>query len=519
MSLKVRSETIGKVGSNRDAFGLPVTPRKNGDTVDNSPRVKSYGVGVRVPNLRELNGKYVGREKPSDCRFDIVERVTTIIKPGSYGVDRHEMIAVGTQQIMSEEPKTTGVSRQPTFMSTVSTTPRNEDSSILDRIGPYHWDKYVKSAKERDARDVLYRNTYCLDPHNLRYNSVTLPRLTTPGAGDRPWTVGSDEITPKNSVPEADHSGEYSKIVYIEPHKPRGTVVKFRECMKPSVYGSDGKAFEVRRYNSQRNGSRNVFPLIKHDFRRSPRIQERPLKFESSRYFRESKGTLFTKHILPAYKRAFDRDYSSAETFKEYLESLQQAPQSNIPGMHPSTGFRFNDNRMSADYNRVLQSVMDVNLPAESQEDASSNQGRITVEIKPSSRNTDRPIMPPKAHTIDNLSSVHGSVINARSYSQGNIQPFSSSIKDGDFMPKTHGIVLEPRIEENSSAVKSYTTVHTKNNADDNGVHESDGSVVSNKSLKTPVVLPTVEMRADDADDDNDESPASQVPANSPVHS
>jgi hypothetical protein len=197
--------------------------------------------------------------------------------------------------------------------------------------------------------------------------------------------------------------------------------------------------------NSHFTTMKSGFPVIKHDSRISPRKSERPLKFENARYIKKYKETLYTKHVLPAYKNAFDRDYSSADTFKEYLESLQQTAKANTPGLHNREWTNANPeiNRQSVDYhNRVLQSVSDVNQPDEDPHEISVEikQGKT---VKQSEETFDTGEVQNQL-AIDNLSSVHGSVVRAHSDTHSVTVPRSSSIVDGKSVVKIPGVITEP---------------------------------------------------------------------------
>lgn len=456
MSVKVGSENLheGSMGGQRkDSYGLPVQEGTSRAVVTKSetPR-KAYG--VRVPVLRDLDGKYVGRQKPTSCRFDIVEKVTTVIKPGAYGPSGSDSGSNRTPR-NGDENCITRISRQQTYYSTVSNSTRQSDNrngSVLEKIGPYEWHRWIKPAKEGDARDVLYRNTYCQDPENVRYRTLTLPRISTTPGKDRPWTVTGDD---KPVVTQADH-GEYSKVVTIIPQQPRGTIVRFQEYMKPYTRESDDRSMEVRRFtrkpqNNHFTTVKSELPLIRHDFRRSPKKSERPLKFENTRFTKKQRETLYNKHILPAYKSAFDRDYSSADTFREYLENLQHTAKANTPGLHNRewANTHHKEKRQSTDYhNRVLQSVSDVNQPGS---DEIPDNHEISVEIKQSkqvkpnqSQETANTSEIQKPVNIDNLSSVHGSVVQAHSETQSVTVPKSSSIVDGKSIVKIPSVVAEP---------------------------------------------------------------------------
>lgn len=487
MSVKVESENLTGghlTDQGKDSYGLPVqdsTPRAIQTRQQfETPRGKNNG--IRVPILRDLDRHYIGRKKPTSCRFDIVEKVTTVIKPGSYGVTNNDD---GTMEVKSPKTqesssiKRISVSRQPTFHSTYSSD--QKDTSVLEKIGPYHWNTWIKSSKESDARDVLYRNTYCQTPEQVRYRTLTLPRISNAPNADRPWTVAGDD---KPIISKYDH-GEYNKVVTIVPQQPRGTVVRFREYMKPTTYASDGKPLAVKRVNrvkSYQNEFATVssgFPLIRHDIRKLPSKSERPMKFENSRYVRKNKETLFSKQVLPAYKTAFDRDYSSADTFKEYLDSLQQTAKANTPGMHTKDcyGYQNSEMRRSINYhNDVLKSVSDVNQPDTNLDDFTENPHEISVDIKkqekPETGNktefqTLDHVDGLKRPVIDNLSSVHGSVVRAHSDTHSVTMPFSSSVVDGKSVVKIPGIVAE--------------TDNVQVNIDEQNIHRENSNMSESK--------------------------------------
>ena len=467
MSVEVKNENLSSGLMNspkKDSYGLPVqenSPRGSySRQMLGSPSKQPYG--VRVPVLREIDGNYL-RQKPGSCRFDIVEKVTTVIKPGAYGPQHSEDDTVEIRSPKTadgNQSKRITVTRQPTYHSmhsSLSKHDENKDSSVLEKIGPYHWNTWIKTGKEGDARDVLYKNTYCLDPEQVRYRTLTLPRISTSHSVDRPWTVAGDE---KPVVTKSDH-GEYNKVVTIVPQQPRGTVVRFREYMKPSTYTSERRPFAVKSYKTRPVLSHSLttlddgFPLIRHDFRRQPKKSERPLKCEGPRYsMKKSRETLFNKHILPAYKQAFDRDYSSADTFKEYLDSLQSTAKANTPGMHTRAFVTRNtESRELMNYhNEALKSVSDVNQPQDSNPTEDPHEISVNIRKQLKNETTDNQNLDQtdgqKPPVIDNLSSVRGSVVRAHSDTHSVTVPRSSSIVDGKSIVKIPGVVSEGQSAE-----------------------------------------------------------------------
>lgn len=452
----------------KDSFGLPVEAPATEQTqtatltyTTSSPRSKGIHNGVRVPVLKDLNTKYGYSGGKTTCRFDIIETVTTVIKPGSYGPMGVSAQSLESPGRSSDSRRKGLMSRQPTYYSTLSTLSRQSDHSVLDKITPYQWTHKLKTSKDGDARDVLYRNTFCKTPQSIRYRTLKLPRIS----GDqRPWTVGGVTLegTPDPNVHE---SGEYSKTITIIPQQPRPTVVRFHEYMKPATYASESKGLDVKRIPPFSTDSRlhmtrsGNLPLILQDSRKFSRKSERPMKFESSRHSysrgNDNKTTLFSKRVPEAIRCAFDRDYSSADTFKEYLEGLQNATSANVAFLYTRDNARgTSESRRSIDYhNQVLQSVSAVNKPDEPSlhpsrpESPQTNRVNspenvkttvhergpdITVEIKSSRKEPEYRTDPSqhKAKTIDELSSVHGSEAHAHAHSdiQSTKFPVSSSV-------------------------------------------------------------------------------------------
>ena len=397
----------------KDAYGLPVDVHGPGHNETYSgagnaklPGVKTvFGNGVRVPVLKDIENKYYGKDAPTSCRFDIVEKVRTVIKPGTYDTyEIHRSHKTAPQSMATVEQRFV-IPRQPTFHYTNQHHFDHKNTDALARISPYHWNRYVKSGKESDARDVLYKNTYCLDIERLRFRSSTLPRI----AADRPSSISSEGHG--KAVPSrASNTSPNSKEFTIIPQQPRGTVVRFREYIKPVTYSSSHEALEVKRVSSTPHQPivdtvthmRHSLPLIRQDSRRATRI-ERPLKFEQSRYWEKGfKNTLYNR---PVPHPAFDKNYISEDTFKEYLETLQMSA-TKMPTRQSREGQNTtarSSKRQPKPYDvttHALQSVVDVNKPdggnlnappgTEDHSRTQDNRSAITIEIKSSWQQNER---------------------------------------------------------------------------------------------------------------------------------
>ena len=369
-----------------------------------APGVKAvFGNGVRVPILKDIENKYYGKDAPTSCRFDIVEKVKTVIKPGSY--EPYEKAHNQTASSMARVEQSFSVPRHQTFHFTSQRHSDSKEKDVFEKISPYHWSKYVKTGREGDARDVLYRNTYCLDVDRVRYRSSTLPRIPQ----ERPLSVSSSESLSKRSLSRASNASPNPKEITIIPQQPRGTIVRFREYMKPVTYSSGNEVLEVKRVSSIHRQPiidpvvhmRNMLPLIRQDSRKAPRI-ERPMKFENLRYKeRGFRNTLFAKQI---HHSALEKNFHSADTFKEYLETLQMnatkmPTKQGREGMDTASSLK----RPSQPYDvntHALQSVVDVNKPdggtlnappaTEECSVTQDNRSAITIEIKSSWQQNER---------------------------------------------------------------------------------------------------------------------------------
>ena len=406
----------------KDAYGLPIESDIHGQHGQGGqeqhashygnahakhPGVKHvFNGGVRVPVLKDIENKYYGKDAPTSCRFDIVEKVRTVIKPGTYGThDTHKSNGAAPQAMATVEHRFV-IPRQPTFHYTNYHHFDHKDTDALAKISPYHWNKYVKSGKESDARDVLYKNTYCLDIERLRFRSSTLPRI----APERPSSFTSEGHR-RASHSRGSNASPNSKELTIIPQQPRGTVVRFREYIKPVTYSADHGALEIKRVSSTPHQPvdhvahmRQSLPLIRQDSRRAARV-ERPLKAEQLRYRDKNfRNTLYNRPV-PHPTFLTEKSYISADTFKEYLENLQMNA-SKMPTRQSREGYTATapSSRMqSRPYDvttRALQSVVDVNKPdgniptappgTEDHSRTQDNRSAITIEIKSSWQQNER---------------------------------------------------------------------------------------------------------------------------------
>ena len=513
MSFKVETKSFphlhcDRSSTEKDLYGLAVDSSPNSkrlQKVTHAPipasRVYSsvkavFGNGVRVPVLKDIESKYYGTDAPTSCRFDIVEKVRTIIKPGTYDTYEINQSHNDKSSTMAEVEQGHSLHRQPTFQSyTQKHEPREKD--ILAKISPYHWSKYVKSGKEGDARDVLYRNTYCLDADRLRYRSSTLPRISQ----DRPWTGSSNEsLCTRVPSRSSSNASPNQKEVTIIPQQPRGTVVRFREYMKPVTYNSDQEVLEVKHFSANRKRRspvpmahmRNMLPMIRQDPRKAKRV-ERPLKFEHFRYReRGYKTTLFTK---PIHHSLLEKEpFHSADTFKEYLESLQmnatKMPTKQSRESRETTA-TYKKPPQHYDINtHALQSVVDVNKPnggipkappvSEDHARTQDNRSTITIEIKPSWQQSERDT----GSDILKISSI-------RSGEMASCEAETEGKSDKLTLDKASSVLAEKEDDEIAESVKSKQS----------SVIKIPSSSVSDSGTTCPRNTPTANVEIDNEDD------------------
>lgn len=229
------------------------------------------------------------------------------------------------------------------------------------------WDEWKDDMKKKtkDARDILYRNTYSYDAAKLRYNVCKLPRISQ----ERPWTV--DGVPSDNTQKNAQTTGESLLLSHLKQsaEQKRPTTMHASKRLTTSR-GSDVKnnegCFEVRRINTSTEIANDSTPLTA--IVRQPSDlgtdaeNQRPMKYEMARpklshadpkknYQGRKKMTMLT-----------EREYKSVEAYKQYVETMQKRGIEGKSSKNPRNS-RNSANSLYGQENRALQSVMDVNQP------------------------------------------------------------------------------------------------------------------------------------------------------------
>jgi len=235
------------------------------------------------------------------------------------------------------------------------------------------WERWKEQmAKTRDARDILYRNTYFPVQQNIRYHTCSLPRI----APQRPWTVAETSQGKSMVLENQETENLVERSIVPQPETRRFDLMQIKGLQRQDTMDSNASDgyFEVRKIKSNgefikgnaTNYSANVrqpsdlnhrYDLIRQ------RRNERPLKRENIHY----RPVNVSQRCPPHLQRNFmmmERDQKSVEAYKEYVEAMKQR---GIEGRNAEF-VNDQDNSSASHYgfeNRMLQSVIDVNQPQE----------------------------------------------------------------------------------------------------------------------------------------------------------
>lgn len=398
VGMSVNTETKFQIGSNPFKT-FPVYPE---DVAYKAILTAKRGYGGLSRESSNLSNTSVGEKLSSrGVRTQLVSNFALTVKESPKCYDISESL----------NPKTVvmpHLERERTFttVSTSATTPRNfkflrsngsvknpepgEESFEQTSENRDDWKETI--IKNHDARDVLYRNTYSYADRKLRYRSSVLPRI----AQERPWTVGDPnnlksrktKVTKRRldifkSNSNSDVGGGFLNITGLS------------KSQEDSI-NQTNNMFQLRKIktNPESNTKSQKSTVIEqpYEFGSHPehmhyRRIERPLKYENVRYKPVSK-TNKSSHIIRIPKALAQRDYKSADAYKEYLKTASQRRN------RQSSAERQDSSYSEYGYvNRILQSVIDVNQPETALNEQGLDTNRfqdnksIVIEIKTSWKN------------------------------------------------------------------------------------------------------------------------------------
>lgn len=266
---------------------------------------------------------------------------------------------------------------------------------------PDAWEQWKENiARAKDARDRMYRNTYCLSKDKLRYHVCTLPRIVN----DRPWTVGEVPIENgrKTMVLERQVNDlvlSDRTMIVPQPERKRVESIQIKGLHKQNTMDTvaSENCFEVRRIEAsteflkENAGQLTTIVRQPNDVGRiyetassKNRKIDRPLKHENMKYRPGQWGSKVPVRLRKYSSQGnADKDYKSVEAYKEYVELMQQRGVEGKSNDHRS-GDR--DSSLASHYgyeNRVLQSVIDVNQPNADGKISGNHANSIVIEIKP----------------------------------------------------------------------------------------------------------------------------------------
>ncbi|KAK3602977.1 hypothetical protein CHS0354_016788 [Potamilus streckersoni] len=379
---------------------LDERPKTDKSAYSRRDNKKPFAQGIKVPLLHDFSSRQ-NIYQPA-IKFDIIESVRTIIKPGSFSVfdDKVAHKDASNQKHAAEMPNASIKlenrnllgSRQHTTHSVRSNVNRDgKEGTVLNKFTSYNWEHKEMSRKgKQDARDVLYKNTYCQEDMRLRFRSLTkLPLIQN----ERPWTV--DEVKNANKTGVMDDVGS-AHLVTIVPQTCRESVIRFSEHLRPSTFRDDRDLSDLKRINSMQQQSKlsklGGMPKSASSSQMNYKAKkiERPMKFEHHRFMVLTRNFRKPEYSFNVGSQPSDKQSRSQHSFEDYLLYLKQmaAHPSYANNIKLRTDQRYNNGNLDSD-THMLQSVDDVNNPRQQERDipvfipTQENRG-ITVEIKPS---------------------------------------------------------------------------------------------------------------------------------------
>ncbi|XP_060067426.1 uncharacterized protein LOC132547657 [Ylistrum balloti] len=361
---------------------------------------RMFPVGVRAPLLTDIPDN----RGDTNFRFDVIspkriprpmkEQLSSSFSPRKQTPNNRSQNSSKTPSVISPRA----------FKFLLSDGSYKDTKTTDDTIKqPDAWEQWKENiARAKDARDRMYRNTYCLSKDKLRYHVCTLPRIVN----DRPWTVGDIPVdnSRKNMVLERQVKDAVlsNRMIVPQPEKKRVESIQVKGLQKQNTMDSvtSENCFEVRRIEAsteflKENAGQlttvvrqpsDMGRIYEHASSKTRKI-DRPLKHEYMKYRPAQWGIKVPLRLRKNSNQGItDRDYKSVEAYKEYVELMQQRGVEGKSNDHRSAD---RESSLVSHYgyeNRVLQSVIDVNQPnpATGADGRSGNHANsIVIEIKP----------------------------------------------------------------------------------------------------------------------------------------
>ena len=355
---------------------------KSRKVVTESSHSKYFTDGVRAPLLSDIN---FGQS----CRLDVVRPAKKVQSTGSESPGSLERKAVVPQIVLEKEnsnlcdsERTNNSIRSMKFLLPNGTLRSNDEPEITTRSVSdldFRWKR--SNSKASDARDVLYRNTYCNSHKKFRYHTITLPSIRTQTRSTP--RIDKTKSTTKKNIPVKDTEQSQSKMQdsgiadcknakNLNSNNEEGflRVQKIKSRLDYFLNGNDDLFLTVRQPTDLYNNN-SSYPIELRT--------ERPLKYETvgphgSRLHRKHSSL---QNMLPYSVR----DYKSVAAYKEYLEAVKLRME-----IQSEMGTRLDKDYTMSPFgreNRVLQSVIDVNTPKDCNGQSSQDNKSLVIEIKP----------------------------------------------------------------------------------------------------------------------------------------
>lgn len=400
MSTQINDRTLKIISSSYSSlFPAGDSPEKTGDRKIKIPDKQTlerihkqfFSGGVRAPTLADLNSnfiKYPSRqgkmESPLHFQFDIHCRNN--VHGSKTPVQKLEMEKSNLS--LGSLGNCRGMIKFLLPNGSMKTSEGESSKSVFDEEKD-DWEKWRESvAGVRDARDVLYKYSVSRDK-KIRYNSSMLPHIPKES---RPWTAGEEtqpKIRKNNLVLDFTKDSKSDKTHVPQPHR-QSTMSRNlrRKFLKNWDNPSDVQFLEVKRIIANHDVNKGELgqyttnvqqPFEFHGIGIPKNRMERPLKHEH----------LQTRPLYPSYRHYVQvpaipvvsptKEYKSVDVYKQYVENLQNNV--NVEGQ--KTNIREKEKSDLSQYgqeNRLLQSVINVNQPAEQADTRESNDVKLVSE-------------------------------------------------------------------------------------------------------------------------------------------
>ncbi|KAK3097566.1 hypothetical protein FSP39_010914 [Pinctada imbricata] len=393
-ALRIVSENYAKLFSDKDnSKGQTPRPKTSEKEFLEQLHKQMFTGGVRAPLLADVQANF-------NCKFDFVQSPRSIFhkrQKTDLGLERkHSILPLETEKSVVSF-KSAG-SCPKIFKFLLPNGSVKDYDEIPEGADRDEWDRWRELvAQKKDARDILYKNTFCTQ--KLRYRMLTLPRISPDG---RPRTSG--EVMSKKPMVLKENT-DMDSFVVPQPKRSYGTLKKIPQRKIDALKDKRIDFLEVRRIKSNFDASKGRVeqytthvnqPVDVFHLTEIPGINknERPLKYENWKHRVSNQGVIRHYIQVPAIPRFGESREKSAQAYKNYLES-SHAKQNEQTNQVKPLEKENTEMSMYGYENRMLQSVIDVNKP----ETKSDDKTKTDAANEPAAADDASPGEPPNNET------------------------------------------------------------------------------------------------------------------------